>query len=128
MLSTVGAIILAIQTTLTMYFISNPAIEIIPTPASIPYQQNPTLLAIVDYYNNKGQWAGTFKIDSVIKFKIIKISETESIAHIKYHYVPLPNNTKRKNISGYDQRTFKISNIEDEVKVIKMGPYRSAKF
>ena len=130
MLSTVGAIILSLQATFTIYFISNPPIELIQTPApiSIPYKKNPVLVAVVDHYNNKGPWAGTFKIDSVIKFKIIKVSDTESVAHVKYHYVSVPNNPKGRIDSGYDQRVFTISNIGDDVKVTQMGPYKSAIF
>lgn len=128
MLNTIGAFILSLQATLTGYFISNPSIEITPTQTPIPYQQNPVLVAIVEHYNNKGQWAGTYKIDGIIKSKIIKINETESVAHVKYLYIPIPNNAKGKTKSGYDQRIFMISNIGGNTKVTKMGTYNSAKF
>ena len=133
MLSTIGAILVSLQISFTMYTYATitPEIEYLlkqQQQKPIAYQDNPALVAVVDHYNTKGQWAGTFQIDSVIKFKIIKVSETESIAHVKYHYVFVPNNAKGRTDSGNDQRYFMLSTNGDKVVVTKMGPFNSARF
>jgi len=129
MLSTIGAIVLAIQATtainMASFQMNNKGLA---KPVEIPYQQNPVLVAIVDHYNNKGEWAGTFKIDSITKFKIIESSDNQSFVHVKYFYKYVPNNPKGRTDSGFDQRIFTVSTEGDEVKVIKMGAYRSAQF
>lgn len=128
MLTTLGAILLSLQFMFTMSSIANAPAGIGLPSKTIPYKEDPVLMAVVDHYNTKGQWAGTFKIESVIKSKIIKVSETETIAHVKYNYVFVPNNAKGRTDSGFDQRMFTLSTIGDEVIVTKMGPYRSARF
>ena len=128
MLSTIGAVILAVQTTTSMYFTVNAPIKITETLSPIPYKQNPVLVAVVDYYNTKGEWAGTFKIDNIIKFKVLKYNETEAVAHVKYHYTPIPNNAKNMIRSGYDKRIFMITDIKGKITVTKMGTHNSANF
>ena len=128
MLTTLGAILLSLQFIFTVSSIANAPVGIELASKPISYKEDPVLMAVVDHYNTKGEWAGTFKVKDVFKFKITKVSETESIAHVKYRYVFVPNNANGRTDSGIDQRMFTLSTIGDEIVVTKMGAFRSAQF
>jgi len=100
---------------------------LIKPKAAIPYQDNPVLSAVVDHYNTKSDWTGIFKIDRIIKFRIEKIDDKTSIAHVKYFFAPVPNNPKGRKQSGIDQRTFTFTQEGDEIKVLKMGAHNSTR-
>jgi len=93
----------------------------------IPYQDNPVLSAVVDHYNTKSDWTGIFKIDRIIKFRIEKIDDKTSIAHVKYFFTPVPNNPKGRKEKGIDQRTFTFTQKGDEIKILKMGAHNSTR-
>ena len=128
MLSTIGAIILSYQATFAVYANKlDIPVASVEQATSISYQQNPVLVAIVDHYNSNGPWAGTFKIDKVLKFRIEKVTENKSIAHVKYNYAAIPNNPKGRTDTGIDQRTFTFIKNDDGIKVIEMGAFNSTK-
>lgn len=128
MLSTLAAIILSYQVSVSTYVVNfKHSMGFVNNTSEIPYLQNPVLKAVVDHYNHKGQWAGIFKIDHIIKFRIEKINAEKSIAHVKYFYAPVPNNAQGRTDSGIDQRTFTFIENADGIKVIKMGAYNSTK-
>lgn len=80
--------------------------------------------AVTAYYDNKGVWAGKFKIGSIEK---IRLDSTGSkiAAHVRYEYLPVPGNSRKP---GYDQRIFYIQKNRGRHTVNRMGDYMSASF
>jgi len=84
--------------------------------------------AIESYYNNEGEWAGVFRMDSIEKIRLEKLDAERSIAHVRYRYVPIPNNSQGRMDTGNDQRIFTVVVQEGRIKVMLMGDYMSASF
>jgi len=136
MINTIGAFLFATYPTFTLSNIGTTAnipknTSIKKSPVEIvddAYKQDPMLLAIVEHYNTKSEWAGTFKIGGVIKSRIEETSGNEIIAHVSYRYIPIPNNAQGRVDRGFDQRVFTLIKNGDDYQVLKMGAYKSGKF
>jgi len=79
--------------------------------------------AVVDYYDNNGEWAGKFRM-SIEKIRVDGAGSTIKV-HVKYIYFPIPGNNSS---SGYDQRIFTINVNGNAYTVTHMDEYMSAKF
>jgi hypothetical protein len=95
---------------------------------SVPPSQNATESAITAFYNNRGEWAGVFRITGIEKIRMETISATQTIAHVRYSYAPIPGNHKKRKDSGHDQRTFVFNKNGPLWEVTSMGQHMSAKF
>ncbi|MCR4301677.1 MAG: hypothetical protein NUV51_08700, partial [Sulfuricaulis sp.] len=95
---------------------------------SQPPSQNATESAITSFYNNRGEWAGVFRMTGIEKIKVDTISATQVIANVRYSYAPIPGNYKKRTDSGYDQRTFVFNKNGPIWEVTSMGEHMSAKF
>ncbi len=77
---------------------------------------------IMQYYNSKGEWAGTFIMETIDKL-LIKGRD----AHVRYKYSPIQGNKLSRSDFGYDQRVFGLKKDGDKYKVVSMGKYMSAR-
>jgi hypothetical protein len=83
---------------------------------------------IIDFYNNRGEWAGVFRIGRIEKLRVNSVSDTRAIASVRYYYIPIPGNYKKRTDTGYDQRTFVFIKNGPLWEVVSMGGYMSAQF
>ena len=93
-----------------------------------PPTQNAMESAITSFYNNRGEWAGVFRMTSIEKIRLDRISDTQAIAHVRYGYTPIPGNYQNRTDSGYDQRTFVFVKNGPIWEVTSMGGHMSASF
>lgn len=84
--------------------------------------------AITGFYNNRGEWAGVFRIGRIEKIRLETVSDTVTIAHVRYFYTPIAGNYKGRTDTGYDQRTFVFNKNGPIWDVVSMGGYMSASF
>ena len=83
---------------------------------------------IIDFYNNRGEWAGVFRIGHIERLRVDSVSGTRAIASVRYRYIPIPGNYKKRTDTGYDQRTFVFNKNGPLWEVVSMGGYMSAQF
>ncbi len=95
---------------------------------SAPPSQNELNNLITQFYNNRGEWAGTFRIRNIERVKLEQHDKYRMIAHVRYFYVPVPGNHKGRTDTGYDQRTFALIMNDHHWEVASMGKYMSAHF
>jgi hypothetical protein len=93
-----------------------------------PPSPNAMESAITSFYNNRGEWAGVFRMSGIEKTRVETISATQVIAHVRYSYTPIPGNHKKRTDSGVDQRTFVFNKNGPLWEVTSMGGYMSATF
>lgn len=80
--------------------------------------------AVKNFYDNKGIWAGKFRMGEIVKVRIDSTEKTIK-AHVKYEYLPLHGNNRSP---GYDQRIFTINISNGVYNVVEMDNYMSARF
>lgn len=97
--------------------------QVAPQPAQSALESK-----IIDFYNNRGEWAGVFRIGSIVKLHVDSTSDTQAIVSVRYYYVPIPGNYKKRTDTGYDQRIFVFSKNGPLWEVVSMGGYMSAQF
>lgn len=95
---------------------------------SEPPSRNATESAIIAFYNNRGEWAGVFRMTGIERITVDAVSPTQAIAKVRYSYAPIPGNYKKRTDSGYDQRTFVLNKNGPIWEVTSMGGHMSAKF
>lgn len=90
--------------------------------------QNVLIGALTEFYNKRGEWAGTFRVDHVEKLRLQNINDVRLIAHVRYFYIPVAGNSQGRTDSGFDQRIFVFNKIGSDWQVAEMGGYMSAQF
>lgn len=83
---------------------------------------------VIDFYNNRGEWAGVFKIDSIEKIRIEQFNPGKYNIHAKYNFKAIPGNTRNRTDSGMDQRVFIVEWSGEAYIVTNMKGYNSAVF
>ena len=58
------------------------------------------------YYNNRGPFAGIFTLNSVAVDRLEPQSKQQLHVHVRYQYVPVPDNPWGRTDIGYDERIF----------------------
>ena|GEM_PF-3861381 len=94
---------------------------------SIPPSQETLFHMAKSYYERYGVWAGVFRLSSAEKQRIETVTAKEIVYHLRYRYVPIPNNSLFRKDTGFDQRIFYLS-CEKDWQVRHMGPHMSASF
>lgn len=83
---------------------------------------------IIDFYNTRGEWAGVFRLGRIEKMRVVSVSDSMAIASVRYYYIPILGNYKKRTDSGYDQRTFEFRKNGPLWEVVSMGGHMSARF
>lgn len=99
-----------------------------PPPERKTLSRDEATRLITDYYNTRGVWAGTFRLDSMERMEIGPSINNTMVVKVRYRYVPIPGNSKGRTDTGYDQRTFTVIFDGKRYSVRSMGDYMSAKF
>lgn len=81
--------------------------------------------AIHYYYNNRGEWAGKFRMVQITRFRVVRTGRDFVRAHVRYRYAPVAGYSRR---GGYDQRVFTARIVGGTYRIVRMGPYNSARF
>lgn len=99
-------------------------------PSQVSPQPSQSVLEsqIIDFYNNRGEWAGVFRIGRIERLRMDSVSNTRAVASVRYQYIPIPGNYKKRTDTGYDQRTFVFIKNGPLWEVVSMGGYMSAQF
>lgn len=84
--------------------------------------------AVMSFYRTRGEWAGVFIMDSIVRFKSEKLGDHTYRIDVEYHYTPVPNNRLKRTDSGIDQRVFTLEIFGGNYTIINMGGYQSARF
>jgi hypothetical protein len=84
--------------------------------------------AVMSFYRTRGEWAGVFVMDSILRIKPEKLSDRSYILNVEYHYTPIPNNRLNRTDSGVDQRVFTLEIFGGNYTITSMGGYHSAQF
>ena len=79
------------------------------------------------YYESFGPWSGIFWLDSAEKYRIEHRGPKELRFHLRYKYVPIPQNPLQRTDTGYDQRIFHFSCAETW-QVNQLDAFMSASF
>ncbi|CAK0765560.1 exported hypothetical protein [Gammaproteobacteria bacterium] len=81
---------------------------------------------VKDYYNNEGEWAGIYTMSNIERMALNESKDDYGyVAHVCYHYRPIPNNRIGRNDSGVDQRTFSFGMVHGGYRVLSMGGHMS---
>ena len=81
----------------------------------------------ISFYENVGLWADVFTIGSVLKTRVELVHSEQFVLHMRYFYVPVPDNKESRADVGTDQRTFHFICRENWV-LERMGGHMSAEF
>jgi len=84
--------------------------------------------AVMSFYRTRGEWAGIFVMDSIIRIKLEKLNDRSYTLNVEYHYTPIPNNRLHRTDSGVDQRVFRLEIFGGNYTITSMGGYHSAVF
>ena len=84
--------------------------------------------AIMSFYRTRGEWAGVFVMDSIIRIKPEKLNDRSYTLNVEYHYTPIPNNRLKRTDSGVDRRVFTLEIFGGNYTITSMGGYNSARF
>ncbi|EIJ42219.1 Protein of unknown function (DUF3421) [Beggiatoa alba B18LD] len=90
-------------------------------------------LAIKNFYDTQGEWAGVFYMGDILQMRVeqgnTRRNNNNSVFHVEYRYIPIPNNPQGRTDTGIDRRTFTARHNQDgSYSIIKMGDYMSARF
>ena len=80
----------------------------------------------ISYYRQVGMWSGIFDIQQVLKSRL-DFNDDGAVLHLRYQFVPIPNNSMGRVDRGIDQRTFTLE-CQSLWRIDSMGPYFSASF
>lgn len=75
------------------------------------------------YYDTRGEWAGTFIIQRFLQQRIADNNDTRFVAHIAYEWAFKRDPSR----SGTDERTFTFEWRDDQWQVTAMGENHSGK-
>ncbi len=93
-------------------------------PLNIPRAQQ----AVMSFYRTRGEWAGIFVMDSIIRIKPERLNDRTYTLNVEYHYTPIPNNRLHRTDSGIDHRVFTLVIFGGNYTVTNMGEHESARF
>ena len=77
------------------------------------------------FYNTKGPFTGIFTLNLVADSRLDGLAEKRFDWHVRYQYVPVPDNPWGRIDAGYDERIFSF-HCDDNWYVTEMGPHMSA--
>ncbi|WP_372365593.1 tetratricopeptide repeat protein [Candidatus Uabimicrobium sp. HlEnr_7] len=84
-------------------------------------------LAIAQFYNEEGDWAGIYIFDSLQKIQVEWRKKNMIKVHVRYKYRRTNSDEKLKK-SGYDQRFFIAKKIKNRFAIMEMGAVNSGYF
>ena len=61
---------------------------------------------VISYYNNRGPFAHIYILNSVADSRLESQNEKQFYWHVRYKYVPVPDNSWGRTDIGYDERIF----------------------
>ena len=83
--------------------------------------------AIRNYHDQLGKWAGTYKIEDIIKQENRRHKDGSYTAHVRYKFTPTKESNRKSD--GLENRTFDYRKNEDgSFSVYAMGAQDSARF
>ena len=90
-----------------------------PLPDSNTIQQQAKL-----YYDQQGEWAGTFVIQRFLRQRIADVTDTRFTAHLEYEWAYKLDRSR----TGTDERTFQFVLRDNQWHLINMGGNHSGRF
>lgn len=76
------------------------------------------------FYDTRGEWAGTFVIQRFLQQRIADQTDTRFVAHLEYEWA-FKQDTSR---TGTDQRTFQFEFHDNQWQITQMGGNLSGQF
>lgn len=96
-----------------------PALQAAPLPDDAEIQQKAR-----QFYDQQGEWAGTFIIQRFLRQRIADSSDQHFTAHIAYQWAF----QKDPSRTGTDERTFSFAWQDGQWQVTQMGENHSGRF
>mgnify|MGYP004243376815 FL=1 len=81
----------------------------------------------ISFYNTVGVWADVFTIGTVLETRVDLLNNERFVLHMRYFYIPVPDNKENRSDVGTDQRVFHFV-CRDHWALERMDGHMSADF